>query len=247
MMDACHRFETIQLAALLGDASNADLRWADGHTQRCQICCDTAQRDRFLEAAFSRDREKVQEGFSRAHRQLDTIFRDRRAYCRRIEGPFGPLFLARTQRGLCRVSFRRSEEEFMAELERRQLLPEFAPSKLSREANQLQEYFSGKCTRFRFPLDLRLVTPFQKSVLEAAAGVPFGQLVSYSELAGRIGKPEARRAVGGALGKNPIAIVIPCHRVIAADGTLGGYTGGLDIKRKLMEIEGIDLPEETTN
>jgi methylated-DNA-[protein]-cysteine S-methyltransferase len=133
----------------------------------------------------------------------------------------------------------------MRELERRELLPERAASKLTREMRELQDYFSGRCKRFRVPIDLRWVTPFQKNVLDATAGVPFGEVVSYSDIARRIGNPEARRAVGGALGRNPVAIIIPCHRVVASDGSIGGYTGGLDIKRELMRIEGISLEEES--
>jgi O-6-methylguanine DNA methyltransferase len=132
----------------------------------------------------------------------------------------------------------------MRELEEKRLLPELAPSKLAREARQLERYFTGRGKSFRLPVDFCLVaTPFQRRVLEATARIPFGGVTSYSEIARLIGQPEARRAVGGALGRNPVAIVIPCHRVIAADGTIGGYTGGVDIKRKLMRIEGIPLEE----
>jgi methylated-DNA-[protein]-cysteine S-methyltransferase len=133
----------------------------------------------------------------------------------------------------------------MRELERRELLPERAVSKLTREMRELEDYFSGRSKRFRVPIDLRWATPFQKNVLEATAGVRFGEVVSYSDIARRIGNPEARRAVGGALGRNPVAIIIPCHRVVASDGSIGGYTGGLDIKRELMRIEGISLKEES--
>ena len=133
----------------------------------------------------------------------------------------------------------------MRELESCELLPEFAPPKLTREARELENYFSGRIKRFGLPLDMRLVTSqFQQRVLEATADIPFGEVASYSDIAQRIGQPAARRAVGGALGRNPVAIVVPCHRVIASDGSIGGYTGGLDIKRKLMQIEGISLEEE---
>ena len=180
-------------------------------------------------------------GYSGAHRRLSKTLQERRAFCCRVEGPFGPVYLARTERGVCRVSFRRTEDDFMRELERRELLPESAPSKLTREMREMENYFSGRCREFRVPIDLRWVTPFQKNVLDATAGIPFGEVVSYSDIARRIGNPAARRAVGRALGRNPVAIIIPCHRVVAADGSIGGYTGGLDIKRELMRIEGISL------
>ena len=92
--------------------------------------------------------------------------------------------------------------------------------------------------RFDLRLDLSELTPFHRRVLLAAAEVPAGKVVSYGEIARRIGRPAGSRAVGQALGRNPVPIVIPCHRVVAAGGQLGGYTGGLDIKRKLLRLEG---------
>ena len=112
-----------------------------------------------------------------------------------------------------------------------------------REIRQLDEYFEGRLKRFRLPIDLRSITPFHRKVLDATAKIPFGRVLSYGEVARDIGQPTASRAVGNALGKNPIPIVIPCHRVIAAGGQLGGYTGGLRIKRALMRIEGIGRQE----
>ena len=239
----CKRFETIQLGTLLGDASVDERRRAAKHLETCESCRKSAKRDRWLEAAFLIERRGADRGYHSAHRRLTKTFRERRAYCCQVDGPFGPVYLARTKRGVCRVSFRRTEEDFMRDLERRELLPERAESKLTREIRELEDYFSGRLKRFRVPVDLRWVTPFQKNVLDVTAGVPFGEVVSYSDIARRIGNPAARRAVGGALGRNPVAIIIPCHRLVASDGSIGGYTGGLDIKRELMRIEGISLEE----
>ncbi len=177
-----------------------------------------------------------------AHESLMKAFAPSRAYCAWVEAPFGPVFLARTQKGVCRVSFRKSEDELLSELESRSLLPEMAPQKLERERRELSEYFQGKRRRFDLPIDLRWGTKFQKSVLQAASRIPFGECCCYGDVAKRVGRPRAQRAVGSALGKNPVAIVIPCHRVVASSG-VGGYTGGLDVKRTLMEIEGIDVEE----
>ena len=240
----CNRFKKIQLSALLGDASREERRWAGGHAKKCESCRKSAGRDRWLEAAIMIEPKSAERGYAGAHQRLAKTFRERRAYCCRVDGPFGPVYLARTQRGVCRVSFRRTEDDFMRELERRELFPERAASQLTREMRELEDYFSGRSKRFQVPIDLRWVTPFQKKVLDATTRVPFGEVVSYSDIARRIGKPEARRAVGGALGRNPVAIVIPCHRVVAADGSIGGYTGGLDIKREIMRIDGISLEEE---
>jgi methylated-DNA-[protein]-cysteine S-methyltransferase len=166
-----------------------------------------------------------------------------RAYCAWVDGPFGRVFLAKTEKGVCRVSFRRTEDELLSELERRSLLPEMAPEELVRERRELAEYFQGKRRRFEFPVDLRGITGFQRRVLQAARRIPFGESCCYGDVAKRVGHPNAQRAVGSALGKNPVAIVIPCHRVVASGGRIGGYTGGLDIKRTLMEIEGMALEE----
>ena len=179
----------------------------------------------------------------KAHESLVKAFDPSRAFWAWVDAPFGPVFVAKTGKGVCRVSFRRSEDEFLSELERRSLLPEKAPEKLDRERRELGEYFQGKRRRFDLPVDLRWGTEFQKSVLKAARRIPFGECCCYADVAKRVGRPNAQRAVGNALGQNPVAIVIPCHRVVASGGGIGGYTGGLDIKKTLMEIEGIEREE----
>lgn len=102
---------------------------------------------------------------------------------------------------------------------------------------ELSDYFDGSLTDFHTRIDLSAGTPFQQSVWRQLRRIPYGQTTSYSELARRVGKPGAARAVGNANGRNPLPIVVPCHRVVAAGGGLGGYTGGLDIKRFLLDIE----------
>jgi methylated-DNA-[protein]-cysteine S-methyltransferase len=102
---------------------------------------------------------------------------------------------------------------------------------------ELEEYFAGERREFTFPLDLR-GTDFQLACWQALLAIPYGETRSYADIARAIGKPNAFRAVGMANNRNPIAIVVPCHRVIGSDGTLCGYGGGLDVKRKLLELEG---------
>jgi methylated-DNA-[protein]-cysteine S-methyltransferase len=101
---------------------------------------------------------------------------------------------------------------------------------------QLAEYFSGARRRFDVPMQLH-GTPFQQRVWRALARIPYGKKVSYGDIAREIGKPNAARAVGQAVGSNPLPIIIPCHRVIAGDGTLGGFGGGLATKRQLLTLE----------
>lgn len=103
-------------------------------------------------------------------------------------------------------------------------------------ATQLLEYFQGKRSSFTIPLDLR-GTPFQLSVWHALRGIPFGETQSYSDVAHRIGKPSAVRAVGAAIGANPVLIFVPCHRVIGKDGSLTGFRAGLELKRGLLRLE----------
>lgn len=103
---------------------------------------------------------------------------------------------------------------------------------------QLEEYFGGKRRAFDLPLDLS-GTPFQRDVWTTLAEIPYGETVSYGELAAMVGRPTAFRAVGQANGANPVPIVLPCHRVVASGGRIGGYGGGLPVKRKLLELEGV--------
>jgi len=110
---------------------------------------------------------------------------------------------------------------------------------LAKAVKLLKRYFSGESVSFDVPLDLRYYTPFQQAVWKAAAAIAPGETRSYAWIAKRIRNPKAARAVGQALGANPVPIIIPCHRVISSAGTMGGYSGGLGMKRKLLELEAI--------
>ncbi|HVX19928.1 MAG TPA: methylated-DNA--[protein]-cysteine S-methyltransferase [Acidimicrobiales bacterium] len=111
------------------------------------------------------------------------------------------------------------------------------PKALRQAVEQLDEYFGGTRTEFDLPLRFTTGTAFQQSVWRALADIPYGETISYAELATWVGRPGAFRAVGQANGANPLAIVYPCHRVIASGGGLGGYGGGLDLKRQLLDLE----------
>jgi O-6-methylguanine DNA methyltransferase len=114
---------------------------------------------------------------------------------------------------------------------------EIADAKMADYALELGEYFAGSRREFSFPLDLR-GTEFQLACWRALLAIPYGETRSYADIARAVGRPQGFRAVGMANNRNPVAIVVPCHRVIASDGSLCGYGGGLDIKRKLLELEG---------
>jgi methylated-DNA-[protein]-cysteine S-methyltransferase len=163
------------------------------------------------------------------------------------DSPVGRLLLAATGEGLVCLHYlnrdgdlEQSLEQLAARLSPRVLR---APRRLDVPRRELDEFFAGNRRDFDIPLDYSMVKPgFTRRVLEQTARIPFGETVSYKGIAGRAGNERAFRAAGTALGSNPLPIVVPCHRVLHASGGLGGYTGGLEIKRKLLTIEGV-LPE----
>lgn len=162
-----------------------------------------------------------------------------------ISSPVGPLFLAASAKGLVALEFdQRLPGQQTIRPNPRDLRVEsktirFEPSEceLRPYALELEEYFGGVRREFSFALDLR-GTQFQLECWRALLAIPYGETRTYADIARAVGRPQGFRAVGMANNRNPIAIVVPCHRVIASDGTLCGYGGGLDTKRKLLELEG---------
>ena len=158
------------------------------------------------------------------------------------DSPVGPLLVAGTDRGLCRISFQPDAElESLAHTFGVRVLR--VPRSLEPARRQLDEYFEGQRREFELETDLRPLPDFQRLVLEELARVPFGEITTYGGLAAKIGRPRAARAVGGALNRNPVPIVLPCHRVVGAGGSLVGYAGGLDRKRALLSLEGALDPQ----
>ena len=155
-----------------------------------------------------------------------------------IDAPRGPLFIAETKKGLFRLSFGSNGLATLVKAARRWLTdPMIIPSVVD-SAQEIQEYLDGG--RKNFKLDLLIKgTEFQKEVWQALLDIPFGQTTTYGEIAKSIGRPKASRAVGAACGANPIAMVIPCHRVVGGGGSLTGFGGGLDWKRWLLNLENV--------
>lgn len=157
----------------------------------------------------------------------------------------GALFLAASAQGLVALEFDRrlpgqqTIRPNPRDLRGESRKPSFreSPSGMQIYVRELEEYFAGSRRDFSFPLDLR-GTDFQLACWRALIAIPYGETRSYADIARAVGRPQGFRAVGMANNRNPVAIVVPCHRVIASDGTLCGYGGGLDIKRKLLELEG---------
>ena len=199
-----------------------------------------------LDAAYAAGPDPVT--WRRAQRRLHERLSESapRVYYDRVKSTLvGPLWVAITDHGLAAVTYGGSESEFAGWVGRRlRSTPIRSTERTAVVRRELDDYLRGRRLSFSVPVDLRHVTPFQRSVLEAARAVPRGQVASYSDIGRRIGKPGAARAVGQALGSNPVPIVVPCHRVLASDGSLGGYSGrgGLRTKRRLLALEGATLP-----
>jgi methylated-DNA-[protein]-cysteine S-methyltransferase len=163
-----------------------------------------------------------------------------------IDSPFGPLLAAASTRGLVRLAFPEEGVESVLERVARQLSPRIleSPARLDPVRRELDDYFSGRLESFRSKLDWSLIGPFARKVLTAASAIPYGGVLTYREVATEAGSPRGSRATGNALGSNPIPIVIPCHRVLRTGGALGGYAGGLERKRYLLELEGALAPAQ---
>ncbi len=151
-----------------------------------------------------------------------------------VASPLGEVVLAASEAGLCGLWFS-GQKHFPA----LPALPLASPLPILRQAGrQLAEYLAGARRDFELPLDLSAGTDFQQRVWRALRAVPFGATTSYGALAAAIGQPRAAHAVGAAVGRNPISVVVPCHRALGADGALTGYAGGLERKIELLRIEG---------
>jgi methylated-DNA-[protein]-cysteine S-methyltransferase len=152
--------------------------------------------------------------------------------------PIGPLLVAVTDRGLCRISFDPEPDRELDGLARdygARVLR--AASPIDPVKRELDEYFEGRRRKFDLTVDLRGRSEFSLAVLEQLADVPYGEVTTYGSLAARTGRPRAARAVGTIMNRNPIPIVLPCHRVVGSTGSLVGYGGGLERKRQLLDLE----------
>jgi methylated-DNA-[protein]-cysteine S-methyltransferase len=166
----------------------------------------------------------------RAEGDVDVAYAD-------VDSPFGQLLVAVTPRGLVRVAY--PEDDVLQDVADR-VSPRIlrAPGRTDEVRRELDQYFGGGRHRFEIPIDWSLSHGFVRKVLRATARIPYGDVRTYGDIAARAGSPRASRAAGNALGSNPIPIVVPCHRVVRSGGILGGYTGGVERKEFLLELEG---------
>jgi len=164
---------------------------------------------------------------------------------RTVDTPVGSLLLAATPEGLVRVAFAREGYDAVLERLGRDVSPRIlhAPGRLDAVAAQLDEYFARRRRSFDVPLDLRLAHGFRRTVLDHLREIAFGSTESYAAVAVAAGSPAAVRAVGSACANNPVPLVVPCHRVLRSDGTIGNYLGGTEVKEALLELEGARAPQ----
>jgi methylated-DNA-[protein]-cysteine S-methyltransferase len=217
-------------------------------TNRNDIATDRAAVERALKAAGgSMDLDRLARGVSeRAENEglVDVAYTT-------IDTPFGEMLIAGTERGVLRVAFPHRKGTATREWEA--LLDQIAevvsprileaPERLDDVRRQLDAYFEGRLRDFSVPLDWRLTKGFQGKAIHQIARIPYGETISYAELAKRAGNPRAFRAVGTACGANPLPPIVPCHRVLPASGGVGNYGGGPDMKRALLELEGALPPQ----
>lgn len=156
-----------------------------------------------------------------------------------VDSPLGPLLLAATEQGLIRVAYAREDHDAVLAQLADKVSPRIlhAPARLDAAARELDEYFTRSRRSFDLPLDWRLAAGFRSTVLHHLPEIGYGQTASYASVAALAGSPKAVRAVGTACAKNPLPVVIPCHRVVRSDGAMGGYLGGPEAKRLLLDLE----------
>lgn len=226
---------------VFGDLATIDANWLEDHTAHCGYCRNEL-------SGFQRLDHLLAEYDAACCESVEVPpFRNRaRAIARygTMDSPLGALLIAVTDEGVCEIDFGRNRtiDEFRDRMTGRGFDLVHDQQAVEPVVQQLSEYFQGRRNTFDVPVDYSRLTPFARDVLQATAAIPAGGVATYSEIARRIGNPRASRAVGNALGHNPVPIILPCHRVVPANRSIGNYTGGVDIKETLLSLEGALLP-----
>ena len=246
-MTSCSHFSRTVDSWLAGDVDQTRRIRLERHAKTCPVCQPAWGRVRRIAGVLNQVSAETaavvtEESITATRDRLRAVFSLAKLPPVRFSSlrtPIGVVFFGVSDHGLCDVALGlRYDAEYRARLATR--APEVwrDDRALQSVRAELESYFAGMRQRFSIPTDLRAVTPFVARVLRAARRVPFGRLTSYGAIADRLGARGASRAVGNALGSNPIPIVIPCHRVVRGTGSLGGYTGGVGRKRSLLQLEG---------
>lgn len=245
----CAKIEADLAAVAAGEADATTLRRVNAHVAECGGCRALLESYRRIEAGTVSLRESTADEahVTAARERLDAGLVDLRKRIVRyaiFPSPLGDVMVARSEIGIVFVEYLSGRHGHFVDLFKSQGLEPIEDNReLATVRKDLGVYLSGRSWRLEWPIDLRLAkSPFQRSVLEATAAIPYGAVVSYKRIAQDIGRPEAVRAVAQALRHNPVALAIPCHRVIGSEGDLTGYAGGkTSLKEKLLLLEGVPV------
>ena len=235
--DPCEVVEGAIPALVIGDLTHADERAIAAHCDACRSCSELLSTCETCVDVL----EPPEECATRGVPDCTSALGLRRGRYGLMDSPLGDLLIVVTDDGVADIGYlvNHPRDEVFAELEERGILATEGSGAVEPVRDQLREYFAHQRRDFTLPVDLFGVTPFTRAVLRVTAAVPFGQVRTYQGIASAIGKPSASRAVGNALGRNPVPVIVPCHRVVRSDGSMGWYTGGAHIKERLLDIEGV--------
>ena len=249
---SCRAIEPDLVATATGDALPGAEARVEQHVATCRSCRHEMDRYRSIDrivgdmrrAPVLGDRADVVRG-DLEYRLAE--LRRKAVSCRTWQSPLGPMLIAKSEQGVVLVEYLDSERGVAASRALRRAGVEILPDETETEAfyQQILEYLAGERTRLAWPLDFRLAgSDFQREVLQATAALPYGGVTSYARLAREIGRPTATRAVAQALRRNPLPIVVPCHRVVGGTGALVGYAGDkLGLKERLLSLEGVPIAQ----
>lgn len=240
-VDPCDVAEAAMPDLVFGDLAVADEQWVRDHTITCAYCANVLDSFEDVCSALDQCADDYCERAAERRPSATACLGLPEARYGFMDTPVGDVLVAASDRGVVEVSYldHAGPYESLRELEGRGYLVYERQGKVAPVVDQLRQYFAHERTGFDLPVDLGGVTDFTRSVLEHTARIPYGKVQTYGDVAGAIGKPKASRAVGNALGRNPVPVIIPCHRVILSSGAMGWYTGGPEIKRALLGIEGV--------
>jgi O-6-methylguanine DNA methyltransferase len=243
----CAALEPDLIAAASGEAAPPIAARVGQHVERCASCRDAYGRYRAVDDALNAVKARTTSSSDDARQRLLARLADLRAklvHYGVFSTPLGPLLIGSTEQGIALVEYvRRRDGSDSWLLRQRHVEPEADPTPLAPFHRELLDYLAGRRVRLEWPLDLRFVrSEFQRRVLQVTARVPYGAVTSYAGIAGDIGQPRAVRAVAAALRRNPVPIVVPCHRIVGSGGLLVGYAGTrVGLKERLLGVEGVRI------
>lgn len=241
-VDPCDIAEDAMPALVIGDLAHPDVAWVHDHTATCEYCRDRLHEFKQVETTLERC-DAVRAESPRQRPPTSRALGIPEARYGFMETPVGLVLIAVTDSGVCEVSYLDHTDRYdtLRQVEQRGFVVQERQQSVTAVIDELTTYFAGDRRTFGLEVDLTGVTDFTRSVLRATSYVPYGRVTTYGEIATMINKSGASRAVGNALGRNPVPVVIPCHRVVLSNGAVGWYTGGPHIKEALLDIEGVHL------